>query len=176
MARRGRHLEHHRHVALLGHADERRGLGNAGHQAFKHQQPLVKHKVETHAALLQQRGNLLGTARTTRLLVSAVGQVNGARRLVAAGQQHLDGLHLRKQVALVVPRAPAPDEAVFDLTGKRRHLPVALGAGRHGHHVLVRHQHHGPGLRVGALPGVEQAQVIHHLALQCGMHARKARL
>ena len=60
--------------------------------------------------------------------------------LEAAGEQRLHRFQLRDQVGLVVPRAAAPDEAVLDRAGERLGLPVAFGAGRDRHHVLVRHQ------------------------------------
>ena len=167
MTGRGRHLEHDGHVALLGHTNQRGGLGNAGHYALQHQQAFVQHKVQLHATALEQGGHLGGATQATDFLVCAEGQVDGAGGLVAAGHQHLHRFELRQQVALVVPRAAAPDKAVFHFTGKRGHRPVALGAGRDGHHVLVGHQQNGFGLGVSALPGVEQAQITHHLALEC---------
>ena len=77
--------------------------------------------------------------------------------------------HLGHEVALVVPGAPPPNEAVLDLTAKGFGLPVALGAGCHRHHVLVGHEQDGLRLGLAAAPGIEQAQVAHHLTLQGGV-------
>ena len=85
---------------------------------------------EAHAALLQQPGDLHRAALAAHLLVVRRTRVHGLARLEARGQQHLHRLQLRDQVALVVPGAAAPDEAVLDRARERAGLPLALGARR----------------------------------------------
>ncbi len=81
----------------------------------------------------------------------------------------LKPLAISSSMALVVERAATPDEAVLHLAGEGIDAPGLLGAGRDGHHVLVRHQRHGLGGRVAAGPGVEQRLLPHHFALKGGM-------
>ena len=63
--------------------------------------------------------------------------------------------------------APRPQtKPSFCVAGERRDLPVAFGAGRDRHDVLVRHQRDRRRLRVAAGPGVEQAVLADDLAVQ----------
>ena len=92
-------------------------------------------------------------------------------RLETRFQQGLHRLQDGHQAGLVVPGATAPHEAILDLAAKRRSRPLRLGAGRHGHHVLVGHQRDGLGLRVAAWPGEEQGVAAHWIYKSRGKQA-----
>ena len=139
-------------VALLGQADQRRRLAQARQHAVEHQQAFVEHPVEAHAARLEQLGDRQRAAQAADLLVVAHHEIDRLLGLEAAADQQLDGFHLREQVALVVERAAAPDEAVLDLAAEGVDRPGLLGARRDRHHVLVRHQR-DRAWRAGSLPG-----------------------
>ncbi|MCY1522121.1 hypothetical protein D9M68_569660 [compost metagenome] len=156
-------------VALLGQADERRRLAQAGQHAVEHQQAFVEHPIEAHVARLEQFGDGQRAAQAAHFFVVAHHQVNGLLRLEAGADEKLDGFHLREKIALVVERAAAPDETVLDLAGEGVDRPGFFSAGGDGHHVLVRHQRDGLGGRIGAGPCVEQRLVAHDFLLQGGV-------
>ena len=108
------------------------------------------------------------------LLVMAEREIDRALRAEAGLGHRLGGLQHRIEVALVVPGAAAPDEAVGYHAVIGRLLPVLLGARRDRHHVLMREQRDRLRLRVRALPGVEQAVVGDDFAFGRGMKRRKA--
>src|SRR6185295_11402575 len=92
----------------------------------------------------------------------------------AASRHRLGGLQHGIEVALVVPGAAAPDEAVGYDAIKGRMLPIFLGARRHRHYVLMREQCDRLRPRVGACPCVEQAVATDDFAFGGGMKCRKA--
>ena len=100
------------------------------------------------------------------------------RGLKPRAEQHLDGLHLRDQVALVVPGAAAPDEAVLDLAGERRRPASALSVpGAIGTTSWCAISAIGLAVGVAAVPGVEQAVARRPpRACSVGVHLREALL
>jgi len=108
-------------------------------------------------------------AQAADFLVVAHHQVDRLAWLEAAADQHLDGFHLREQIALVVERATAPDETVLDFAAERVHRPRLLGPGCNGHHVLVRHQRDRLGRGVGARPRIQQRMLADDFLLQGGV-------
>ena len=86
------------------------------------------------------------------LLVMAEREIDRPLRAEARLGHRLGGLQHRIEVALVVPGAAAPDEAVGDDAVKGRLLPVLLGARRDRHHVLMRQQRDRLRLRVASPP------------------------
>src|SRR5258708_35458322 len=92
-----------------------------------------------------------------------------------AGLGHgLGGLQHGIEVALVVPGAAAPDEAVGYHAVIGRLLPVLLGARRHRHDILMREECNRLRPRVGACPCVEQAVATDDFAFRRGMKYREA--
>ena len=128
------------------------------------------------ASLLEKPGHLHRTARATNFFVLTEDQIEGLARLEPRASEHFNGLHHGHQVALVVPRTATPDEPVDRCSGERRLLPIAFSAGRHGDHVLMRHQSDRRNFRVAAGPGVDKTVLADHLALQHGVRLRIARL
>ena len=176
MARCRRRLEAYRENAFLGDADQRRRLVESGDRAFGDQHPFVEDVAQANAALLHEPGDLLRAALAAELLVLAEGEVDRLARPEARGDAHLHRFHDRHQVALVVPGAAAPDEAVLLRARERSGLPVALGAGRDRHDVLVRQQRDRRSLGVAAGPCVEQAVLADDFAAKHRVRFREARL
>ena len=176
VSRHGARAECEREIALFGGADEGHRPVEALEHALGDQQSFVGDEVELHAARLQQGGDGLGAPLAAEFLVVTEGKVDRLARLVAFRDEQFDGFHDGKQIALVVPRTPSPNEAVADFAAEGIGLPVLLGAGGDGHDILVRHQHDRFRRRVAAGPGIEQAELVHALALQHGVGARKGLL
>ena len=137
-------------------------------------QALVDHEVEADAARGKQRRDRFGAGGAGGLLVMAEREIDRALGAEAGLGHRLGGLQHGIEVALVVPGAAAPDEAVGYDAVKGRLLPVLLGARRHRHDILMREQCDRLRLRVGALPGVEQAVAGDDFAFGRGMKCRKA--
>ena len=68
----------------------------------------------------------------------AEGKIDRPFRAKARLAHLLGGFQHRIEIALVVPRAAAPDKAVGDDAGERRLLPVFCRARRNRDHVLMR--------------------------------------
>ena len=64
-------------------------------------------------------------------------------------QRILDSLENACDLVLHVDRAAAPDVGVVHAPAKGGMRPVSLGAGYHGNHVHVAHEHNGIEGRVG---------------------------
>ena len=167
-------IQHQCRIALLGDADQRGRLVEALDQTVGDQEALVDHEVELHPARGEQRRDVLRAAGAGGFLVMAEGEIDRALGLEARLRQRFGGFQHGIEVALVVPGAAAPDEAVGDDAVIGRVLPVLVGARRDRHDVLMRQQRDRLGLRVRTLPGVEQAVIGDDLALGCGMKRRKA--
>jgi hypothetical protein len=165
-----------RQEAFLGDADERRRAVEPFENAFRDQQPLIQHEVETHAAALQQLRDRRRAVAPAQLLIVAEGQIQRLSRPEALRDHELDRLHDGHEVALVVPGASAPDEAVSNLAGERGDGPIAVRSRGDRHHVLMCHEHRRLGPRIVTRPCVEQAQAADDFALEHRMRLRKTAL
>ena len=160
--------ETQRHDALLSEPDHCRAAGEERQGRVHDGSALVEHEPRAHAAIREQPGDP-GRGLSEGLLVSAEGQVDVARGTEPVREQELDGLQDHQERALVVERASAVHDAVFDPARKRRMRPSVGGVG--GHDVIVRHQDHR--IRVAcAAPPIQQAALADALPLEARVGAR----
>ena len=112
MAGRCLRIQHQRGIALFGNADQRGRLVEPLHDAFGNQQALIDHEVEADAARGEQRRDRFRPGGTRSLLVMAERKIDRALGAEAGNGHGFGSLQHRIEVALVVPGAAAPDEAV----------------------------------------------------------------
>ena len=174
MAGHSLRVQHQRGIALFGDADQRGRLVEALHDAFGDQQALVDHEVEADAARGEQCRDRFGAGGARGLFVMAERKIDRSLGAEAGLGHRLGRLQHGIEVALVVPGAAAPDEAVGDHAVKGRLLPVLLGARRHRHDILMREECDRLRPRVGACPCVEQAVATDDFAFGRGMKRREA--
>lgn len=109
---------------------------------------LVDQVFKFNAAFLERAAD--GACAVLRsLLVLAKGQEQRALVLPTVRQRILDSLENAYDLVLHVDRAAAPDVGVVHVATKGSMRPVSLGAGYHGNHVHVAHEHNGLEGRVG---------------------------
>jgi hypothetical protein len=161
-------------IALLGGADQGGGPVEPVHHPLGDEPSLVEDELRPYAAPLEERGDGRRALPAADFLVVAEGEIEGAIRLEALGEQRLGRLQDRQHPHLVVQRSPAPDPAALDQPRERGMRPVLLRARLHGHHVLVGHQQDGRERRVLPLPGVEQAVIRHDLPAERGVNPGEA--
>lgn len=104
--------------------------------------PLIEHRIKLDAVFFAIPGSGSRAHLPAYFLVMAKLQVNipvGHKSLL---QKILHRLQSQAEGALAVGGTAAPNEPVNDLPAKGIMLPIALGAGGHGHHVLMGHEQH----------------------------------
>ena len=127
-------------IALLGDPDQRGWLVETFDDAIGDQQAFIDHEIEPHSARGKSGDDGFCAAFARDLLVMTKGEIDGPLRAKALLGHYFGGFQHRIEVALVVPGAAAPDKPVGDDPIERRLLPVVLGTGRDGHHVLMGEQ------------------------------------
>ena len=95
-------------------------------------------------------------------LVVSEGEVEGAPRFVALGEQRLGGFEKRHHAQLVVHRPAAPDDAVRDRSGERLVRPVRQRDLVNRHNIHVSHQQDGLQCRIGPRDVEQQAVAAVH--------------
>ena len=106
-------------------------------QVFKFNTALLEHATDRPRAVL--RG----------FLVLAKGQEQRALVLPAMRQRILNRLENACDLVLHVDSTATPNVGVVHMSAKGGMRPVGLGAGHHGNHVHVAHEHNGLESRVG---------------------------
>ena len=103
---------------------------------------LVDQVLKLNAALLERAAD--GACAALRsLLVLAKGQEQRALVLPTVRQRILDSLENACDLVFHVDRAATPNVGVVHVPAKGGMRPVSLGAGHHGDHVHVAHEHDG---------------------------------
>ena len=131
-------------VPFSATTDRRQRSRHPGERVVGHRPALVEDEPGPHPAAYSS-ATAASAAVPDDLLVAAEGEPDVLRRLVAVGEQPLDCLTDRRDAALVVEGAAAPDRARVDLGRERRVLPGGRLVDRYD--VEVRHQHDRPGRR-----------------------------
>ena len=109
---------------------------------------LVDQVLKLNAALLERAADG-ACAVLRRLLVLAKGQQQGSFVLPAVRQRILNGLQDACDLVFHIDGAATPNVGVVHMSAKGGMRPVSLGAGYHGNHVHVAHEHDGFEGRVG---------------------------
>ena len=109
---------------------------------------LVDQVLKLNAALLEHAAD--GARAVLRsLLVLAKGEQQGALVLPAVRQRILNRLENACDLVFHIDGAATPNVGVVHMSAKGDMRPVSLGAGYHGNHVHVAHEHDGFEGRVG---------------------------
>ena len=131
----------HVHHALFPNANHCKRPRQAGEHAVHHSAAFVQHKSGLHALLLQVGNDVLCPV-AKHLFIAAKGKVDVPLRDKPLFDQAFRRLHHAQQRNLCVQRAAAPQFPVKHFAAERRVLPAGLF---HRHHVIMCHQHRGPG-------------------------------
>jgi len=146
----------HIDIAFFRNADDRIGTVHAGHRPVYDRSAFIQHHCETDAFGLEPLHGI-GGAVAGDLFIDGIFQPDIAGRHESFLQQLFNCAHLREDVAFVIQRAAAVQNAVFHLAGKRRAGPAFL---RSRYDVLVSHQQDRQRLGVSALPVIQQRAVV----------------
>ena len=131
---------------------------------------LVDQVLKLNAALLERAAN--GACAVLRgFLVLAKGEQQRTLVLPTVRQCILNSFENACDLVLHVDRAAAPDVGVVHVSAKGGVRPVGLGAGYHGNHVHVAHEHNGLESRVGTAK-CHQQRAVDKLDLARRKHAR----
>ncbi len=171
MPRGSRYGKFHGQVALFGYADQSHRHLDARHGTLHHRAALIQDGLDAHAALLQAADDLR-LAAPANFLVMSESQVNGAFGLVALLHQQFHRFQQSGRLVLDIQRAAPPDKSVCDLAGERLALPLLQRGGVRRDDIQMGQKDQRGQLRLAALPGVEQAELVDRLAGQVGVHAR----
>ena len=109
---------------------------------------LVDQVLKLNAALLERAAD--GTCAVLRgFLVLAKGEQQGTLVLPAVRERILNRLENACDLVFHIDGAATPNVGVVHMSAKGGMRPVSLGAGYHGNHVHVAHEHNGLEGRVG---------------------------
>ena len=152
----GRRRDAQRRVALLGDADERRPAGRAaGSPPRRRGLRRARTRPRRRARRAAPRRRPPRCRPLPRRGRSPRSRSRHGAKPAAASASSASKIATSEPLLSTAPRPHTAPSATTPSNGGW--LPVALGAGRHRHDVVVRHQHDRPARRVAAGPGVDAA-------------------